>query len=93
MTEKTLRNHIKKCGELKTQIDALTALFNDEKKNITDALNERKTTDFTACGYLVKLATFTSSRFDSKALKTDDPKLYAAYTRNTEQTRFTVTAI
>lgn len=93
MTDKTLKDHVRKCGDLKAQIDTLTALFNAEKESITNELNNREISDFANSKYAIKLAKYTSSRLDSKKLKADDPTIYEKYLKQYEQSRFTVTAI
>ena len=93
MTDKTLKDHVKKCGDLKAQIDTLTALFNAEKESITTELKQRNTDAFTGSKYAIKLSTFISSRFDSKTLKAEAPDTYNKYIKTSEQSRFTVTAV
>ena len=93
MIDKTLRQHVKKCGELKAQIDALTALFNAEKETITGELKSRNTKDFTASGYKVSFTEFTQNRLDTKALKAKYPALCAEYSKDTITNRFTVAVV
>lgn len=91
MTDKTLQNHVKKCGDLKAKIDDLTALFNHEKDYIIDALKEREKTDFCGSGYAVKYIEFTKKQIDTAKLKKDN--LYDLYTKENHAARFTVKTI
>lgn len=93
MTDKTLKEHVKKCGDLKSQIDKLTAQYNNEKSNITLELITRGINAFSCAKYAVKLSMFTVNRFDSKMLKNEYPALYDEYTKQVQQNRFTVNEI
>lgn len=93
MTDKTLKSHVKKCGDLKAKIDTLTALYDTEKNFIKDALKERNTTDFQGGGYTVKICEFTQNKFNSTALKAANPDIYNHYLTVSNMTRFTVKAL
>lgn len=88
MKDKTLKEHIKKIGDLKAKINELTTLFDTEKKTITAELKERDTTDFTASGYTVKYKEYQTNRIDSAALK--KAGLYEMYSRTVNTSRFEV---
>ncbi len=91
MTDKTLKDHVKKCGDLKAKIDDLTALFNHEKDYIIDALKERETSDFSGSGYTVKYIEYTKKQIDTARLKKDN--LYNMYLKESNTARFTVKTI
>lgn len=93
LTDKTLKAHIKKCGDLKTKIDELTALFNAEKESITTELNDRQEQDFTAGKYAVSFIECMQHRLDGTALKKKYPEIAAEYTKEVTTNRFTVKAI
>jgi len=93
MTDKTLKEHIKKYNDLKTQADALTALLDAEKKSIIAEFTSRDIDTYNTAKYAVKLAKFITTRLDSTALKADAPETYNKYLKSVNQTRFTVKAI
>lgn len=93
MTDKTLKQHVTKCGDLKAKIDDLTALYNAEKDYIIDALKERQSSDFKASSYIVKLCDYTQNRLNGKALKNDQPEIYNKYLTSVKTSRFTVKAV
>ena len=93
MTDKTLKDHIRKYADLKTQVDTLNALLDAEKKTITEEMTSREIDSFTTAKYAVKLAEFFATRLNTKALKAKAPKLYELYADTVKQTRFTVKAI
>lgn len=93
MTDATLKKHIKLCGDLKTQIDELTNLFNIEKEHVTAGLCERITNEFTGNGYTVKQSVFEQNRFNSKAFKDKHPALFKEFTTVTHVNRFTIKSI
>lgn len=70
-------------AELEAEAEALT-------DKIKAAMTERGEETVSGDGWKASWKNVTSSRFDSKAFKTDIPDLYAQYSKNTVTTRFTV---
>ena len=93
MTDRTLKEHVKTCGALKAQIDALTKEYNGQKDIITAELKERKTGDYTACGYSVKYTEYERKAFDGKAFKAKHEDLYNQFMKTTTSSRFSVASI
>lgn len=91
MTDKTLKQHVQRIGDLKAEIDALTDLFNKEKTYIIDALNERETSDFRGSKYAVKYAELTRHQVDTAKLKANH--IYNDYVCECHTSKFTVKAI
>ncbi len=72
-------------AELEAEAEALT-------DKIKAAMTERGEETVSGDGWKASWKNVTSSRFDSKAFKADNPDLYAQYSKNTVTTRFTVSA-
>lgn len=70
-------------AELEAEAEALT-------DKIKAAMTERGEEIVSGDGWKASWKNVTSSRFDSKAFKADNPDLYAQYSKNTVTTRFTV---
>lgn len=90
MTDKTFKNHIKKCGDLKAKINELTALYDTEKECIIRELKVRDIGDYTACHYQIKFNEYMQNRFDSSKFKIKYPDLYDAYLNEIHSSKFTV---
>lgn len=90
MTDKTFKQHIKKCGDLKAKINELTALYDAEKDYITNELKLRDIADFVGSGYVVKLCEYTQNRFNSSKFKIKYPDLYESYLSEIHSSKFTV---
>lgn len=70
-------------AELEAEAEALT-------DKIKAAMTERGEETLQGDGWKASWKNVTSSRFDSKAFKADNPDLYAQYSKSTVTTRFTV---
>ena len=70
-------------AELEAEAEALT-------DKIKGAMVERGEETLTGDGWKASWKTVTSSRFDSKSFKTDNPGLFAQYSKATTTTRFTL---
>ena len=70
-------------AELEAEAEALT-------DKIKAAMTERGEATVSGDGWNASWKNVTSSRFDSKAFKADNPDLYAQYSKSTVTTRFTV---
>lgn len=90
MTDKTFKQHIKKCGDLKAKIDDLKALYDAEKECIIRELKVRDIDDYKACHYQIKFNEYMQSRFDSSKFKIKYPDLYDAYLNEIHSSKFTV---
>lgn len=78
----TLAEYIRMEDEIKAEIEAL-------KDEIKAYMTAAGTDTIIGTGHKATYKTVKSNRFDSTALKTDAPELYAAYVKTTESMRFT----
>ena len=71
-------------AELEAEAEALT-------DKIKAAMTERGEETLTGDGWKASWKNVSSSRFDSKAFKAENPDLYAQYSKATTTTRFALT--
>lgn len=84
---------IERYFELNKEIKAMEREMNELKEQILEAMTTEETDTIWAGHIKAMTKTIKSSRFDSKAFKTDHEDLYEAYTKHGYQTRFTVNEI
>lgn len=90
MTEKTLLQHVQKIGDLKTQIDTLSELYNHERSLIVDELKSRHVGKIQGKNYTATYTEYTAHKIDGTRLKADDEKLYNKYLKTYNTSKFMV---
>ena len=76
--------------ELHRRVAEIAAEIETLQDEIKAEMTTRNTDTLQADIFTVRWTTVKSSRLDSKALKAEQPELYARYTKTTETRRFTV---
>ena len=90
MTDKQIENRAKKLKAIEAKQRELDAQADAIKKEIQDELEARKTDEAQAGDYTIRWKYVSGNRFDSKALKEEQPDVYSMFTRSTVSRRFTV---
>lgn len=84
----TLVRDIKEREQVKKQLEAEIKEAQDE---IKQAMTDNKLEELLADVFTIRYVSVPSSRFDQKTFKTDNPKLFEMYLRDSETMRFTIT--
>ena len=79
--------------DLQEMIAELTAEAEAIKDQMKAVMVENETEELDGIGWRATWHNTTSSRFDTTAFKKAQPELYAAFTKTTTGTRFTLNAI
>ena len=87
LTDRQIDIRARKFADLDAEIKRLTA----ERDAIRSELIEQGTRQ--TKNFVVTVTTSTRNGIDTARLKKDHPKIFAEYSKQTEQTRFTVRAI
>ena len=82
-TARAYREILAKIKELEAQADAL-------KQQMIREMDARQADELTAGAHTIRYTVYESSRLDSKQLKAECSDLYAAYSKKTTSTRFSV---
>lgn len=90
MTDRQLENRIRKMQELEAQQREIAAQIEAIEDELKADLDSRGEQEHSTGNFIIRWKEIISSRFDTKALKAEDPDLYAAFTRQTVSKRFTV---
>lgn len=89
LTDRQIDNRMKRIQDLDAEIKRLQAERDELKDQVAAAVTgERSTAHFT-----VRNQEVTSQKFDSKAFKSDHPKMYADYCKAATSFRFTYKVI
>lgn len=89
LTDRQIDNRMKRIQDLDAEIKRLQAERDELKDQVAAAVTgERSTAHFT-----VRNQEVTSQKFDSRAFKSDHPKMYADYCKAATSFRFTYKAI
>ncbi len=89
-TEKTRALHMKRAAELKAKYEELEKAYKAEKEWIEAEMEAGGLNEMEAGGLTAKMTAYTSTRVDSKRLKTEAPDLYKLFSKTTQSTRFTI---
>lgn len=89
MTERRLNNRVKRLMELDEQLRALNS---ERDAIIADIQSEMTAPEVRTNTYIVRWTSYTTTRFDSKAFKSDFPEMYSKYTKESESKRFSYKA-
>ena len=81
---------VKELRELQAMVEEATAQIEAIKDSIKLKMVDEGTEVLQGNGWEATWHTVTSSRLDSKALKTAAPELYQRFTKTTSTTRFTL---
>lgn len=90
MSNTELNSTAKELLSVRSMIAELEAEAEALADKIKQAMTERGEETLQGDGWKASWKNVTSSRFDSKAFKADNPDLYAQYSKQTTTTRFTV---
>ncbi len=90
MSNNELNSTAKELLSVRSMIAELEAEAEALADKIKQAMTERGEETLQGDGWKASWKNVTSSRFDSKAFKTDHADLYAQYSKSTVTTRFTV---
>lgn len=75
---------------LTREADDIAAEIESIKDSIKAEMVAQATETLTGPGWKATWANVRTTRLDSKALKAEEPELYARYSKSTTQTRFTI---
>lgn len=89
--EKEFAVKIKQIKELEQQKKQIEESINDIKDEIKAFMDKNKTSELVVDVFTVHWTESVSERFDSKALKKDNEKLYSEYLKETTTKRFSIT--
>lgn len=90
MTERMIENRIKKLQEIEKQKKTLEEQAEAIKAELKADLEEKGTDELKTKNFLIRWKEIVSNRLDGKALKAALPEIYAQYTRQSTNRRFTV---
>lgn len=90
MSINDITEKIRKLKEAQAFAAEIAAEIETLQDEIKAEMTTRNTDTLQADIFTVRWATVKSARLDSKALKAEEPELYARYTKTTENRRFTV---
>lgn len=90
MSINDITEKIRKLKEAQAFAAEIAAEIETLQDEIKAEMTTRNTDTLQADIFTVRWTTVKSSRLDSKALKAEQPELYARYTKTTETRRFTV---
>ena len=90
MSINDITEKIRKLKEAQAFAAEIAAEIETLQDEIKAEMTTRNTATLQADIFTVRWTTVKSSRLDSKALKAEQPELYARYTKTTETRRFTV---
>lgn len=76
--------------EIQAEIKALEEQADALKQQMIREMDARQADSLTAGEYTIRYGLYESSRLDSAKLKADHSDLYAAYSKRTTSTRFSV---
>ena len=76
--------------EIQAMIKKLEAEADALKQQMIKEMDARNLEKLEAGEYTIRWSLYESSRLDSTKLKTEQPDVYAAYTKSTTETRFQV---
>lgn len=84
----TLVRDIKEREQVKKQLEDEIKAAQDE---IKQAMTDNHLEELLADVFTIRYVPVSSSRFDQKTFKADNPKLFEMYLKNSESMRFTIT--
>lgn len=84
----TLVRDIKEREQVKKQLEDEIKAAQDE---IKQAMTDNHLEELLADVFTIRYVPVSSSRFDQKTFKVDNPKLFEMYLKNSESMRFTIT--
>lgn len=84
----TLVRDIKEREQVKKQLEDEIKEAQDE---IKQAMTDNHLEELLADVFTIRYVPVSSSRFDQKTFKVDNPKLFEMYLKNSESMRFTIT--
>ena len=90
MTERMIVNRVRKLKELEAQQKEIEEQIEALKAEIKADMQRKDLEEQKAGDYMVRFTTVISNRFDGKAFKADQAKLYDQYIRTTESRRFSI---
>lgn len=90
ISNKELSNKAAQLSALQAEAAALADQIDAIKAEITAELDRREAEEITVSGFLIRWTKYASSRFDSRAFKSEHPDLSRQYTRPTEARRFSL---
>lgn len=90
MTEKQLRNRVKKLKALEAQQKEIESQIEALKDEIKADLQEKNLEQAQAGDFLIRWTRVFGSRFDSKAFQKEHKRLYSQYLKPTESRRFSI---
>lgn len=92
MNDRTLKKHIETARTIKDDIERLQIEYERHAAIIRAEMDARNTDKYTGdkFPYIVTYKHITVNRFDSVALKAENPAIYKEYTKQTSETRLTI---
>ncbi|MCP1110322.1 hypothetical protein [Ohessyouella blattaphilus] len=90
MGERAILNRVKKLKELEAQAKAIEAEMEELKAEIKRDMEAKGIEEQQAGDFVVRFKTIIGNRFDSKTFKAEHENLYRAYTKATENRRFSI---
>lgn len=90
MTNRQMDNRVKKLQDIEAQIKILEKQAVAIKDELKAELDNQGEDEHQTGNFIIRWKEVISNRFDSKALKSALPDVYALYTKETSCRRFTV---